>query len=247
MVGVASYQSGGSASRASSVAGVGFSNAVDCAGITYAFYGASSSGSYGFLIDPAGKIVVGWGLGTYYTRPGNPYCFDTDVAEQTYEMGCLYAKAGDYNNAIGKFVKFLELRGDAPEAYFNIAYIYEHALKDAIDSHRAIPVEDILEFAAPYIHRDYVGDPPLALGTAVGLAKTGISGVAAILPFTCLPGTIVAPLSSSFRKDHDDMPWVDIAFDGQEDTGIETRLQAFVHQAKEYAKAKGYNEPVEWN
>ena len=74
-----------------------------------------------------------------------------------------------------------------------------------------------------------------------GLAKTGISGVANILPFTCLPGTIVASLSTAFRKDHEDMPWVDIAFDGQEDTGIETRLQAFVHQAKEYAKAKGYN------
>jgi predicted nucleotide-binding protein (sugar kinase/HSP70/actin superfamily) len=135
------------------------------------------------------------------------------------------------------------------QGYFQhrIGEKYEHALKDAIDSHRAIPVEDILEFAAPYIHRDYVGDPPLALGTAVGLAKTGISGVAAILPFTCLPGTIVASLSSSFRKDHDDMPWVDIAFDGQEDTGIETRLQAFVHQAKEYAKSKGYNESVQWN
>ena len=36
-------------------------------------------------------------------------------------------------------------------------------------------------------------------------------------------------------------------FDGQEDTGIETRLQAFVHQAKEYANRMGYNKPKEWN
>jgi len=135
------------------------------------------------------------------------------------------------------------------QAYFQhkIGAKYEHALHDAIDSHRVLPVEEILDLGAPYIHRDYVGDPPLALGTAAGLAKTGISGVAAILPFTCLPGTIVASLSSSFRKDHDDMPWVDIAFDGQEDTGIETRLQAFVHQAKEYAKVKGYDKPKVWN
>jgi len=135
------------------------------------------------------------------------------------------------------------------QAYFQhrIGSKYEHALHDTIDSHRVLPVEEILELGAPYIHRDYVGDPPLALGTAAGLAKTGISGVAAILPFTCLPGTIVASLSTSFRKDHDDMPWVDIAFDGQEDTGIETRLQAFVHQAKEYAKVKGYNKPKVWN
>ncbi len=135
------------------------------------------------------------------------------------------------------------------QGYFQrqIGSKYEHALADMIDSERIIPVEDILELCEPYIHRDYVGDPPLALGAAAGLAKTGISGLANILPFTCLPGTIVASLSTAFRKDHDDIPWVDIAFDGQEDTGIETRLQAFVHQAKEYAKAKGYNKSREWN
>jgi len=135
------------------------------------------------------------------------------------------------------------------QGYFQhrIGSKYEHALADAIESERIIPVEDILELCDPYIHRDYVGDPPLALGAAAGLAKTGISGVADILPFTCLPGTIVASLSTAFRKDHDDMPWVDIAFDGQEDTGIETRLQAFVHQAKEYTTRMGYNKPREWN
>jgi hypothetical protein len=42
------------------------------------------------------------------------------------------------------------------------------------------------------------------------------------------------------------MPWVDIAFDGQEDTGIETRLQAFMHQAKEYSETRGYNKHKEW-
>ena len=30
-------------------------------------------------------------------------------------------------------------------------------------------MEEILELSAPYIHRDYVGDPPLALGTAAVL------------------------------------------------------------------------------
>lgn len=30
-------------------------------------------------------------------------------------------------------------------------------------------------------------------------------------------------------------PWIDIAYDGQVDSGIETRLEAFVYQAGEYA------------
>jgi hypothetical protein len=34
---------------------------------------------------------------------------------------------------------------------------------------------------------------------------------------------------------------VNIAFDGQEDIGTETRLEAFVHQAREYAREHGYD------
>ncbi|MAG13806.1 MAG: CoA activase [Spirochaetales bacterium] len=123
---------------------------------------------------------------------------------------------------------------------------YKHAVADVIEVERMPEVEEILDHAAAYIHRDYVGDPPMALGIASAFAETGISGVAATLPFTCLPGTIVSSLSTAFRKDHDDMPWVNIAYDGQEDTGIETRLQAFVHQAREYSRRKGYDKPRVW-
>ena len=116
---------------------------------------------------------------------------------------------------------------------------FEKAMEEVVESDRCFSVEEILNGSAPYIHRDYVGDPPLALGTAACLADTGISGVAAILPFSCLPGTIIASLSDTFRRDHDNMPWIDIAFDGQSDSGIETRLEAFVHQAKTYGRKTG--------
>ena len=62
------------------------------------------------------------------------------------------------------------------------------------------------------------------------LADTGIAGVAAIQPFTCLPGTMVSALSGSFRRDHEDLPWINVEFDGQEDTSVQTRLQASMHQ-----------------
>jgi predicted nucleotide-binding protein (sugar kinase/HSP70/actin superfamily) len=133
------------------------------------------------------------------------------------------------------------------QGYFQdrIGRSFEAAAHEAIETERVIPLEDILELCAPYIHRDYVGDPPLAFGAAAALARTRISGVANILPFTCLPGTIVTSISAAFRKDHQDIPWVDIAYDGQEDTGIETRLQAFVHQAREHARRMGYDAPLE--
>ncbi|MEZ5000600.1 MAG: hypothetical protein R2727_08155 [Bacteroidales bacterium] len=88
--------------------------------------------------------------------------------------------------------------------------------------------------SAPYVHRDYDGDPVIALGSASSLYEKGIAGVVYILPFTCMPGTIVSSVSSDFRKDHGNIPWLNFAYDGQQDSGIDTHLQAFMFQARQY-------------
>ncbi len=102
-------------------------------------------------------------------------------------------------------------------------------------------LEEILKNSIEFIHLHYDGDPPMALGAASGLAMRGISGVANILPFTCQPGTLIMSVSSMLREKYGDIPWVDIAYDGQEDTGLETRLQAFMYQAREYEKKPASN------
>ena len=79
------------------------------------------------------------------------------------------------------------------------------------------------------------------MGTSVALAKRGVSGFAAILPFTCMPGTLIASVSDSFRKDHNNIPFINIAYDGQDSVSLDTRLQAFVFQVKEFAAT---SEPV---
>jgi predicted nucleotide-binding protein (sugar kinase/HSP70/actin superfamily) len=112
----------------------------------------------------------------------------------------------------------------------------ERRFHGAVNPRHLVPVERIFDAAAPYVHRDYCGDPPLAFGAAAALAEEGIAGVANILPFTCLPGTIVTSIATAFRRDHDGIPWVDIAWDGQEDVGLKTRLEAFAHQVREFAK-----------
>lgn len=114
----------------------------------------------------------------------------------------------------------------------------DRAVDGLADMDKEVELHEMLEYCAPYIHRDYDGDPALNLGNCVHLVEQGVSGIANILPFTCMPGTVVASLSAVFRDDHDNIPWVNIAYDGQEDTGIETRLQAFMHQAREYRERK---------
>lgn len=109
-----------------------------------------------------------------------------------------------------------------------------HAVDELVDTEKDIPLEVMLELTAPYVHKDYDGDPVMAIGTASALVKKGASGICNVLPFTCMPGTLICSISDSFRKDHNNIPWVDFAYDGQDDASIDTRLQAFMHQVKEY-------------
>ncbi len=107
------------------------------------------------------------------------------------------------------------------------------------DEDKEVAVKDMLNACGPYVHRHYDGDPALNLGTSAILVDKGISGIANILPFTCMPGTLVTAVSDQLRKDKGGIPYASIAYDGQEDASIELRLQAFMHQANQYAEDKG--------
>jgi predicted nucleotide-binding protein (sugar kinase/HSP70/actin superfamily) len=127
----------------------------------------------------------------------------------------------------------------------NATHTLERAVAELTDERTDVTLTEMLSYCNPYVHKHYDGDPPIALGAAAKLAESGASGVANLLPFTCMPGTLIAAVSPSFRKDYGNIPWVNVAYDGQDDTGIETRLQAFVHQAREYAEAHGLDTPLE--
>ncbi|MGC1391359.1 MAG: acyl-CoA dehydratase activase [Bacteroidales bacterium] len=103
------------------------------------------------------------------------------------------------------------------------------------DHSKDVSLHDMLSLCNNYVNEFYDGDPPVAMGTSAALANRGVSGIAAILPFTCMPGTLVASVSDTFRKDHNNIPFINIAYDGQDSVSLDTRLQAFVFQVKEFA------------
>jgi len=110
-------------------------------------------------------------------------------------------------------------------------------IKKLTDHEKDVSLHDMLKLCNTYVNEFYDGDPPIAVGTSVAMTKRGVSGMAAILPFTCMPGTLIASVSDSFRKDHNNIPFINIAYDGQDTVSLDTRLQAFVFQVKEYAAA----------
>ena len=112
------------------------------------------------------------------------------------------------------------------------------SIASIFDLKREVEVESMLENCGEYIHKDYDGDPPLAIGTANILAGKQISGVVNILPFTCLPGTINCTVSQGLRKKHNNLPWENFTYDGTENIGLDTRFEAFMHQVREYRTNK---------
>lgn len=118
-----------------------------------------------------------------------------------------------------------------------ISKMLTRGIRKFTDHEKDVSLHDMLRLSNRYVSEFYDGDPPIALGTSVALAERGVSGMAAILPFTCMPGTLVASLSDSFRKDHNNIPFINIAYDGQDSVSLDTRLQAFAFQVKEYARS----------
>jgi predicted nucleotide-binding protein (sugar kinase/HSP70/actin superfamily) len=95
-----------------------------------------------------------------------------------------------------------------------------------------------LKRALPYVHHSFEGEAALSVGKAVDYAKRGVSGIVNVMPFSCMPGTIAGALLKRVREDHDNIPLLTIAYEGQQDTQTVTRLEAFMHQARAYQKGK---------
>ena len=99
-------------------------------------------------------------------------------------------------------------------------------------------VTKTLKAAEPYIHDSFEGEAVLSVGKTVEFAHAGTDGVVNVMPFTCMPSTIVSSLMKKVQKDLHGMPALSISYDGQEQATTQTRLEAFVHQARAFQQRK---------
>jgi predicted CoA-substrate-specific enzyme activase len=94
----------------------------------------------------------------------------------------------------------------------------------------------ILDEASPYLHHTYEGEAVLSLGKSSDMYKRGVNGIINVIPFTCMPGTIVNALMKRFKENHGGLPFLPLAMDGQQEAGFKVRLEAFMHQVAERAR-----------
>ena len=98
------------------------------------------------------------------------------------------------------------------------------------------PTEVVVGHSEPYISEAYRGEAVLTMGKAVDFALKGFDGIINVMPFSCMPGTMVAAASAR-AKQNLGIPWINLTFDGQGQTHLRTRLEAFLHQATVHKEA----------
>ncbi len=100
------------------------------------------------------------------------------------------------------------------------------------------PTRMLLDYADDYIHDSFEGEAALSVGKTIELCAHQASGIVNLMPFSCMPGTIVATLLTRVRSDHENIPVLSIAMDGQASAAHATRLEAFVHQARQFMTSR---------
>jgi predicted CoA-substrate-specific enzyme activase len=101
-------------------------------------------------------------------------------------------------------------------------------------------VEDIIKKSAIYIDDTFEGEAVLSIGKALDYIEGGADGIVNAMPFTCMPGTVVNAVLKRLREDNSNIPYLNMVYEGIEDSNAATRMEAFVHQAKEF-RARGEN------
>ena len=110
----------------------------------------------------------------------------------------------------------------------------DHVWENNLVNHPEPSIKETLKESKPYLDDSFEGEAVLSVGKCGDYIRKGVSGLVNVMPFTCMPGTIVGAVMKRYREDHNNIPFLNMAYDGQKETNTLTRLEAFMHQARQY-------------
>jgi predicted CoA-substrate-specific enzyme activase len=85
-----------------------------------------------------------------------------------------------------------------------------------------------------YIDPAFRGEAVLGLGKAMDFHRRGLAGIINVMPFTCMPGIITSSVFKRFQQEHDNMPVLNLSFEGLDSGDLPIRLEAFLQQCGSY-------------
>ena len=113
------------------------------------------------------------------------------------------------------------------------------ALRGALRHPAEAPVGEAMGLLRPFYEPALGTEAVLTMGRALDVGRHRLGGIINVLPFSCMPGTVVASMAPTLREATGGTPWLDVVFDGQEETNLNTRLGAFMHQALQHHRQVG--------
>ncbi len=167
------------------------------------------------------KILKSVGFNGNGDKDSNNYRSQLPELTKDFLRGIRYYVS---NRSINKFLQYFHRRLEKP-------------LEGFLRQDRETDIYEIWDNAEPYIVK-WFGEAALSIGKSVDWIKSGADGIINVLPFTCIPGNLVNAVSKMIREEYK-IPWLNLAFDGLDQGTTETRLEAFMYQARQYMEKKG--------
>ena len=100
-------------------------------------------------------------------------------------------------------------------------------------------VEELVELNRPYLDPALITETTLSVGKAFHHHRQGAHGVILLGSFCCMPGAISdSIMSGRLREDLGGFPYLRLAYDAQEQTNVDTRIEAFAYQAEQYKNSR---------
>jgi len=137
----------------------------------------------------------------------------------------------EYKRLMITAIKDKVQRHDDRRAASVFAGFLEHPLEPTVES--------TLGCANAYLNTYYEGEAVLSIGRSLEFVHEGVDGIVNLMPFTCMPGTIVYAILKRCREACNNIPVLSLSFEGHEQATTRTRLEAFMYQARNFSPANG--------
>jgi len=100
------------------------------------------------------------------------------------------------------------------------------------DLHEISP-QKVVALGKHYINYLFGGEAICSMGKSEDLAEHGIGGIVSAGPFNCMPSLVVSALSRELRARHRNIPFLNLDFDGFEDSTRDQRVSTFMAQVRQ--------------
>lgn len=113
-----------------------------------------------------------------------------------------------------------------------------HRIAPALRQPEETSVRRLLHRLSPLYPPRLGTEAVLSLSKPADLMDMGASGILNVLPFSCMPGIITQAMAPALRRSLGGIPWLDVVYDAQEQTNVNTRMEAFMHQVAHFQRTR---------